>query len=466
MKRRILSLALCLALLCTAIPSAAAVGNFSGVANWFEPSLREMQELDLLPASFDGMNLSENITRGEMCELAVYAFERITGYAIEPWSYVYFSDTQDEYVVKAFELGIVNGYPDGTFRPDVLLTRQEFFQIIENFCNAAAFRPYGSSSYLDPFVDGSAVADWAAEAAQICVQYGYVNGKANADGTYLDPTGNTSRQEAMAMFLRAYKSLNEYYYYILNATVVVDDTAQQPDNDVDTNISTTDVNKQMKVTSTGLNIRSKASTNGTVLGTVKKGTVLTVTGLCTNGWVRVDYQGMVGYASGDYVADVDADIPDEPYDEPYEEEDEPEYEEPDDTIDTDIYVPVGSGAVDIANFAMEFVGYPYVYGAESPSQGFDCSGLVYYCFGEFGIKLKRTADDQMNHNGTAVSKDSLQVGDLVFFGYGGYADHVGIYIGNNNFVHAANPSSGVRVSSMDETYYRNKYIGARRIDTN
>ena len=161
MKRRILSLAMCLALLCTAIPSAAAVGNFSGVANWFEPSLREMQELDLLPASFDGMNLSENITRGEMCELAVYAFERITGYAIEPWSDAYFTDTKAEHIIKAFELGIVDGYPDGTFKPDALLTRQEFFQIIENFCNAAAFRPYGTSSYLAPFADGDTVADWA-----------------------------------------------------------------------------------------------------------------------------------------------------------------------------------------------------------------------------------------------------------------------------------------------------------------
>ena len=112
------------------------------------------------------------------------------------------------------------------------------------------------------------------------------------------------------------------------------------------------------------------------------------------------------------------------------------------------------------------MGYPYVYGAESPSSGFDCSGLVYYCFGQYGISLKRTADDQMNYNGTAVSRDNLQVGDLVFFGSGSYANHVGIYIGSGNFVHAANPSSGVRVSSLNETYYANRYIGARRISTN
>ena len=123
----------------------------------------------------------------------------------------------------------------------------------------------------------------------------------------------------------------------------------------------------------------------------------------------------------------------------------------------------GDAGVNIANFAMQYVGYPYVYGAESPSDGFDCSGLVYYTYGQFGYSLKRTADDQMDHNGTPVSRDALQVGDLVFFGNGSYANHVGIYIGNNNFVHAANPSSGVVVSSMNETYYANRYLTARRV---
>ena len=441
MKRRIISLALCLVLLCTAIPTASAAGNFTGVAHWFEENLREMQELDLLPDSFSGMDLSKNITRGEMCELAVYAFERITGYAIDPYSTAYFSDTQDLYVVKAFELGIVDGYPDGTFRPDALLTRQEFFQIIENFCNSAAFRPFGDSSYLAPFVDKDTVADWAAEATQICVQYGYVNGKAESGGTYLDPNGNTSRQEAMAMFLRAYKGLNEYYYYILHAQVVVDEVqtpenVETGENTVVENVKVTGVNKHMMVTASGLNIRSSWSKDSTKLGTVNYGADLTVTGLCENGWVQVLFQSQTGYVNGEYVTD---------------------YEEVDNTA--------SAGAIDIANYALQFVGCPYVYGGTSPN-GFDCSGLVYYCFGQYGISLKRTADDQMNHNGTAVSKSNLQVGDLVFFGYGGYADHVGIYIGNTNFVHAANPSSGVRVSSLDETYYLNKYLGARRISTN
>lgn len=437
LKTRALSLLLCAVLICGMIPTASA---YSGVAQWFEPSLREMQELGLVPQSFANMNLSKDITRGEMCQLAVHALERIVGWSIEPERLDYFTDTQDIQIVKAHELGIVNGYPDKTFKPDNKLTRQEFFQIVENFCNAAAFLPYADNSYLTSFLDASTVADWAAEAAQICVKYGYVNGKGTANGSLLDPMGNASRQEAMAMFLRAYKSLNEYYYYILNAEVVIDniqtpDNVETGNNSVIEDVQITGVDKHMMVTSSGLNIRSLWSKESEILGVVNYGADLTVTGICANGWVQVLYKGQTGYVNGEYVED---------------------YQQVDNTAN--------ATAVDIANYAMQFVGCNYVYGGTSPS-GFDCSGLVYYCFGQYGIQLKRVADDQMNYNGIAISRSNLQVGDLVFFGSGSYANHVGIYIGNNNFVHAANPSSGVRVSSMNETYYANRYIGARRIIT-
>ncbi len=438
--KRIFALLLAAVLLLTVLPVASADG-FTGVKTWFEPSLREMQQLKLIPVSFNGMDLSKDITRAEMCELAVHALETITGYAIVPERTDYFTDAADDYVVKAYELGIVSGYPDGTFKPNNKLTRQEFFQIVENFCNAAAFLPSADSSYLGSFTDAGSVANWAKDAAQICVKYGYVNGRGDGNSVSLEPLGNATRQEAMAMFLRAYKSLNEYYYYIKNAQVVVDTNHSSGgatgENSVVENVNITGVNKHMMVTGKGLNIRSSWSTNGKVLGAVSYGTDLTVTGLCENGWVQILYKGQTAYVSGEYVAD---------------------YEEVDNSA--------SDQAVNIANFAMQYVGYPYVYGAESPDQGFDCSGLVYYSYGQFGHKLKRTANDQMNNNGTAVSRNNLQVGDLVFFGNGSYANHVGIYIGNNNFVHAANPSSGVRVSSMNETYYANRYLGARRILVN
>ena len=132
--------------------------------------------------------------------------------------------------------------------------------------------------------------------------------------------------------------------------------------------------------------------------------------------------------------------------------------------DTGTNTPSGSSstATDIANFAMSFVGYSYVWGGMSPSTGFDCSGLMYYVLTQYGYSMKRVANDQMTQ-GTAISRDNLQVGDLVFFGYGSYANHVGMYIGNGNFVHASTPSTGVRVNSLNETYYNTRYIGARRI---
>lgn len=84
----------------------------------------------------------------------------------------------------------------------------------------------------------------------------------------------------------------------------------------------------------------------------------------------------------------------------------------------------------MAEFALKYVGYPYVYGGSSP-KGFDCSGFVKYVCNQFGYNVNRTASAQMD-NGTSVSRDQLQPGDLVFFrksGSSSRASHVGIYVG-------------------------------------
>lgn len=126
-------------------------------------------------------------------------------------------------------------------------------------------------------------------------------------------------------------------------------------------------------------------------------------------------------------------------------------------------LPPGKGS-EIAQFAQQYVGYPYVYGGSSPS-GFDCSGFVTYVCKHFGYSVNRTASAQMD-NGTAVSKSQLQPGDLVFFNNGNSskrATHVGIYIGGNQFVHASTPTVGVIVSDMDSAYYGTGFVGARRL---
>ena len=132
--RKFLCLLLCAVLLLSM--SAAALGANNNYSSWFQTNYDEINKLGLMPASFNGLDLTKDITRGEMCELAVYAFEKATGNDIDMSNETFtgFTDTSDENIVKAHLYGIVNGYEDGSFRPKQLLTRQEFFKLIENFC--------------------------------------------------------------------------------------------------------------------------------------------------------------------------------------------------------------------------------------------------------------------------------------------------------------------------------------------
>jgi len=116
----------------------------------------------------------------------------------------------------------------------------------------------------------------------------------------------------------------------------------------------------------------------------------------------------------------------------------------------------------VVSDAMNYMGVPYVFGGNTPSSGFDCSGYVRYVFANAGIYLPRTADVQYNC-GYAVSTSELAPGDLVFFEtYCPGPSHVGIYVGDGNFIHASS-SRGVTISSLSSSYYSAHYLGARRV---
>jgi cell wall-associated NlpC family hydrolase len=113
------------------------------------------------------------------------------------------------------------------------------------------------------------------------------------------------------------------------------------------------------------------------------------------------------------------------------------------------------------------VGYPYTWAGKSPSTGFDCSGFTYWVFLNVrGINIGGGTDSQAAL-GTAVAWGEWQPGDLIFFrgtgGTGGFYSHVGIYVGNGQMVHAANPSAGVIVSDLYSTYYTSHYALAKRL---
>ena len=115
---------------------------------------------------------------------------------------------------------------------------------------------------------------------------------------------------------------------------------------------------------------------------------------------------------------------------------------------------------EVVNYAMQYKGCRYVYGGTSP-KGFDCSGFTQYVYKHFGISLNRTAASQAS-NGKAVSRSNLQPGDVIMFGKSGI-NHVGIYIGSGKIVHAANPSRGVTIDTINSGYYNTNYVCARRM---
>ncbi len=196
------------------------------------------------------------------------------------------------------------------------------------------------------------------------------------------------------------------------------------------------------VESGSVNLRSTPGVDGDLLATLEEGETAYIIGL-NCGWYKVMYEGQTGYIRSDLIALTEA---------------------PRNNSQTVIGTAPSVNTIGqkIVNQAEKYLGVPYVWGGTT-TKGFDCSGFTQYVFKEMGYSLKRTAAQQLT-NGTAVTGE-LKPGDLVFFKNtyktNKAASHVGIYIGNNMFLHAG--GSKVQITSLDHEYYAPRYIGARRI---
>jgi len=126
--------------------------------------------------------------------------------------------------------------------------------------------------------------------------------------------------------------------------------------------------------------------------------------------------------------------------------------------------PPMHAANDVLFRAIGLVGTPYRYGGNTPSSGFDCSGLVDYVFRtSAGVVLPRRANEIADVDAPKVNSDSLAPGDLLFFGSRHRVSHVAIYVGQGRFVHAPNRGGTVRLDQLDDNYWRSHFLYAKRV---
>lgn len=207
--------------------------------------------------------------------------------------------------------------------------------------------------------------------------------------------------------------------------------------------------------SSTLRVRQGPGTNYAILCSVRDGSFFAVTGKA-DGWYQIACNGRTGYVSADYVVERTLDqILDEKDTKP--------------TVDPDSGVPAADPADydrtlanQIVDYALQYLGYPYVYATAGPDS-FDCSGFTSYVYKHFGYSLHRSSYEQLK-DGKAVQKADLLPGDILLFSRNGdVVTHVGLYIGNGEFIHASTSTTGVIISDLYSDYYVQHYYAARRI---
>ena len=214
-----------------------------------------------------------------------------------------------------------------------------------------------------------------------------------------------------------------------------------------------------RVTGDLVNVRVRPTTSSDVLSAYRQDTVMTVIGI-NNGWYKVVHDGHTGYVRSDFMTIINGTRASSPSGSP---SGVVSISSPPTPMSPAPSANLALGQ-QIVEYALGFLGSKYIYGGTSPS-GFDCSGFVTYVLKNYGVSVTRDAHGQFRDNGTLISKSDLAPGDLVFFASGGgnYVTHVGIYIGNSEFVHSSSSSSGVIISRLDSAYYVSVWHGAKRI---
>lgn len=316
--------------------------NLIGASEWAKTEIVKANEYNLLTGKIKG-DYTKYITREEFCELTINLYKSLSQKKLPDVKSSPFTDTQNENVIIANAIGIVNGVGNKKFAPDNTATREEIAVMLYRTLKAAKPENDYSGTYDYLFADQDKISDWAIKEVLYLTKNGIIKGFSN---NIFIPRRYTSREEAIALVKRMYEEFDGQY------------------------IESYDLSSR-------------------------------------------------GDSRSYLIEQLKALIPQE-------------------------------------------MGKPYQWGATGPDS-YDCSGLTYTLYGKLGISLPRVSRDQAKA-GIYVSKESLEYGDLVFFAADGKTvNHVGIYVGNGQFVHAPSTGDVVKISSLTSGYYNRTYFTARRV---
>lgn len=376
------------------------------------------------------------LTRDAFIELLVKTYESVTDEVVDVSTVKNpFTDTNQLYVTKAYEVGISKGTTSTTFSPDDLVSREQmvvlFVRMVEAVEVKRNFIILEAVTNDTTFEDDANISPYAKEAIYKALANGIIAG----DGVNeMNPKDLSTSEQALIINYRLLNRivdtgkisimwrLNLLNYEEEVRVVAERDLGQYMDSDQKAFVTADVLNMRSEplIDEEGDNIvrRLQAYEEVVILEEVK-------------GWYRIAATGEIeGYVHSDYIHAYS----------------------PDDNL--------GDIRMQIVDYAKQFIGTPYVYAGNSLTGGIDCSAYTKQVIRPFGYVLDRSSSGQGN-DGVVISEKDLLPGDLVFYGYSSKISHVALYIGRGEVIHATT-SSGVKVTDMEGYMYK-PVISYRRV---
>ena len=432
-----------------AVMSAASIFGTNALAadlsGWAISEYESANAAGLCSYSVVSNNMTESITRQEFCELAVNLYKKLTNEtdlivpAVSP-----FKDTDNVAVSQAYCYGLVSGTSEDTFTPDRRVTREEMAKMLISTLTAseADFSlSDGTDTYIiDSFKDGSKVSEWAKASVITTLNYSLMNGVTDSQ---FAPAGSTTREQAIASINRSYAQFGDGTGYELALPVITLPEANAEIEEGPFELKWTGTEDAVKY------IYMIKNSDGELVEkyeTTETSATVDSMKLKVGKYYSVIVGAVLADGSECYSVPVDFKYKQAKF--------SPEKEAE--------YLAENPTAQALIDTAAEYLGIPYVWGGTTPA-GFDCSGFVQYVCKQNGISIARVADDQLKKSGVPVSRSQLKPGDLVFFGSGDYATHVGMYVGDGMMIHSPSTGKSIMYVTIDSGYYNERYIGAKRV---